>query len=344
MTIQFNKKKAYRLFSIRFFLLILIFLLLFLLDVNTGSIKISLSDFLETLLTNSNEKLKWILVNIRIPRATTAVLSGISLPLSGLLLQTVFSNPLAGPYILGISSGASFGVALLLLGTGLLGITALAGSLSIIIASFAGAMLVLLIILSISIKKYNNSTILIAGIFLGSGISAIVSLMQYFAPAISLKKYVIWTMGSLDAVTKTDLPLILMAILLSAVLILFLSKYLDALYLGEETAKSSGVNVKRLKISIFVLTGVMTGVITAYCGPIGFVGIAVPHIARFFSKTSRHLHLIVYSAIIGAIIMLGADILAHSFTSKVIPINTLTAIIGIPVIFAIILQRKFMSN
>ncbi len=342
MTNRTVKKNDKRLISAKLFILLAILLVFFFLDLQTGSVKISVKNFLSILFNQEQEKLRWIILNIRLPRVLTALLSGISLPLSGLLLQTFFSNPLAGPYILGISSGASLGVALLFLGASLFGYSFLTSGFSIALAGFGGAIILLIIILSIAIKIYNNLTILIAGIFLGSGIGAIVNLMQYFAPATKLKKFVIWTMGSLDGVSTDQLLYLAIPIIFSIIAIIFLAKYLDAMYLGTETATTLGIKTKRLRIIIFTLTGIMTGVTTAFCGPIGFIGIAVPHIARFILRTSKHLHLIVYSGIIGAIIMLGSDIIAHSFSAKIIPINTLTAIFGIPVIFAIVLRKQSM--
>lgn len=308
---------------------------------NAGSIDFSFKEIFQILLNkNTDPNNNLIIKNFRLPRAITSILIGISLPISGLLLQTLFKNPLAGPYIFGISSGASLGVAVLLLGLSFIGITALPTIFSIAIAAIIGAGFILLIILLISLKISDSLTILIIGVMLGSGIGAMVNLMQYFSAAPMLKKFVIWTMGSLDGVQKEQIWYFALLVLIPAVSTIFLSKFLDTLYLGAENAQTLGVNVKLLRISIFIITGVMTGIATAFCGPIGFIGIAVPHLARIIFKTSKHLHLVIFSAIIGAIIMLLSDALSHSFDSQIIPINSITAILGIPIIIWVIFRNR----
>lgn len=323
-------------------ILIILVLIFVFIDITIGSSKISIIDIWNSLLNinlvNSNTIL--IIKEIRIPRIITALVVGISLPVSGLLLQTLFKNPLAGPYILGISSGASLGVAILLLGLSLFGISVMPDSFSIAIAGIVGAGLILLIILLISLRINNSLTILIIGVLLGSGINSIVNLLQYFGEANLLKKYIIWTMGSLDGVQKEQLTLLVLTILSLVLVSIFISKYIDALYLGDENASTLGVNVKLLRITIFVITGIMTGLVTAYCGPIGFVGIAVPHIARLLYKTSKHFYLIIYSTLIGAILLLISDIISHSFSNNIIPINTITAISGIPFIIWVVFKNK----
>ncbi|MBN2891203.1 MAG: iron ABC transporter permease [Bacteroidales bacterium] len=323
------------------FILIIILLFAFILDLSSGSLNFSISHVLEVLFNkSSNTDDFFIISELRLPRVFTAILVGIALPISGLLLQTLFKNPLAGPYIFGISSGASLGVAVLLLGLSFLGFTALPGSFSIAIAGILGAGLILLLILLISIKINDSLTILIIGVMLGSGIGALVNLMQYFSAAPMLKKFVIWTMGSLDAVQNEQLWYFALMILIPSLVAVILSKFFDSLYLGDENAQTLGVNVKLLRLSIFVITGLMTGIATAFCGPIGFIGIAIPHLARIIFKTSKHLHLVIFSALIGAIIMLLSDALSHSFESQIIPINSITAILGIPIIIWVIFRNK----
>ncbi len=327
--------------SIKLFFFVILLLFSFFYDLKSGSLSYSITELINSLLGSGvDEQAHLILAEIRLPRVFTAILTGIALPVSGLLLQTLFENPLAGPYILGISSGASLGIAILLLGLSFIGISVIPGGFSLAFAGIIGAALVLLIILVISLKIRDKLTILIVGIFLGTGISAIVSLLQYFSSAPLLKKFVIWTMGSLDAVAKEQLWYFGAIILVLFVFTLFLSKFLDTIYLGEENAKTLGVNVKLLRILIFAVTGVLTGITTAFCGPIGFVGIAIPHIARMVFKTSKHIELIIFSALIGVSIMLFADAFSHSFNSQIIPINTITALIGIPVIFFVIFRNK----
>ena len=328
----------------RTWILFLLFFLLissFLIDLSSGSINLSFSEIFNSFLNKeSNPNNFLILSELRLPRVITAIFVGIGLPVSGLLLQTLFRNPLAGPYIFGISSGASLGVAILLLGLSFLGFSSIPGSFSIAIAGILGSSFILLIILLISIKINDSLTILIIGVLLGSGISSLVSLMQFFGEAPMLKKFIVWTMGSLDAIQKNQLWYFGLIILGSASVTVILSKFLDSLYLGDENAQTLGVNVKILRLLIFLLTGIMTGLITAFCGPIGFIGIAVPHLSRIIFKTSKHIQLIIYSSLIGAIIMLLSDALSHSFESNIIPINTITAILGIPIIIWVIFKNK----
>ncbi|MEA3451601.1 MAG: iron ABC transporter permease [Bacteroidota bacterium] len=323
-----------------FFLLIVILFFSILIDLKTGSIDSSVLDIFNSIFDkDSNPQLFLIVKELRFPRIITAILVGTSLPVSGLLLQTLFRNPLAGPYIFGISSGASFGVALMILGLSFLGFSS-AGNFSIAVAGIIGASLVLLIILLISLKIRDSLTILIIGVFLGSGISAVVSLMQYFASAPLLKKFIIWSMGSLDAVHSNQLGFFTVVIVSVFIFSVLLSKFFDSLYLGDENAQTMGINVKLLRISIFVITGIMTGIVTAYCGPIGFIGIAIPHLSRIILKSSKHIELIIFSAILGAIVMLLSDALSHSFSQQFIPINTITAIVGIPIIIWVVFKNK----
>jgi len=325
----------------KFFVLFLLFIIAFFIDLKSGSINISFFEIFNSLFSKTdNEQIHTIVTELRLPRIITAILVGISLPISGLLLQTLFKNPLAGPYIFGISSGASFGVALLIMGLSFIGIMSIPSVISIAIAGIIGAGIVLSLILGISFKVRDNLTILIVGVFLGSGISSIVSLIQYFSSAPMLKKFIIWTMGSLDAVLKEQLWYFSLIIFILLGLTILFSKYLDALYIGDENARTLGVDVKLLRIFIFASTGILTGITTAFCGPIGFIGIAIPHLSRVIFKTSRHIDLIIFSAIIGSTIMLFSDALSHSFKNQIIPINTITAIIGIPIIFWVIFQNK----
>jgi len=313
----------------------------FIFDLNSGSISFTFNDIKQAIFEGTDVNSTFtIIFELRFPRVFTAVLSGIALSVSGLLLQTLFNNPLAGPYIFGISSGASFGVATLLLGMSFFGMSAMPGTFSLAFAGIIGAAFVLLIVVLISLKIKDSLTILIIGVFLGSGISAVVNLMQYFSNAYMLKKFVVWTMGSLDAVNPEQLYFLSAIIFVFFALSVFSSKYFDSLYIGEENARTVGVNVNILRFIVFLTTGVMTGVITAFCGPIGFIGIAVPHIARYIFKTSRHLELIIYSAVIGSIMMLVSDGISHSIENQLIPINTITAFIGVPVIFWVILRNR----
>lgn len=327
--------------SLILILLSLLVISFFLFDLKTGDLQISFKQiFLSLLHKNTDLSKQTIILQLRIPRIITAIIIGIALPLSGLLLQTLLRNPLAGPYILGISSGASLGVALMLLGASSLGFSSFFINISANIAGIAGAMFVLLIILFISNKISDNSTILIIGIFIGSGIGAIVDLLQYFSKADVLKKYIIWTMGSLEGVSNQQLTYFVPLVLIILICSFLLVKYFDALYLGEDNAKTIGVNIKLIRIAVFVISGILTGIITALCGPIGFIGIAVPHLARMLFKTASHLWLIAGSSLIGILLMLVSDIIAHSAASQIVPINTITALWGIPIIIWIVVKNK----
>ena len=321
--------------------MLFLFVVALLIDLKSGSINYSFLDILNSIFNkNYNPQTYIILTELRFPRIFTAILVGIALPISGLLLQTLFKNPLAGPYIFGISSGASFGVAILLMGLSFIGISTIPSSFSIAVAGIIGAALVLFIIILISFKVKDSLTILIVGVFLGSGIGAVVNLMQYFSSAQMLKKFVIWTMGSLDAVIKEQLWWFSLIVFVVFMLTIFFAKYFDTLYLGDDNAKTLGVNTKILRIFIFSATGILTGITTAFCGPIGFIGIAVPHLSRAIFASSRHIELLLFSAIIGSTIMLISDAISHSFNNQIIPINTITAIVGIPIIFWVIFRNK----
>ncbi len=323
-------------FRNKFLFLGLIIIFLFITDLTIGSVKISFSEFFY-LLTHQQSPLFQIFMQIRLPRAITAVLTGISLPVAGLLLQTLFANPLAGPYIFGISAGSGLGVAIVLMAGGIAG--GFLASLGIVTASISGAIAVLALISFLAWRLKNNLTVLITGIFIGSGISAIINLMQYFSDKQDLKNFVIWTMGSLDILNLSDVFLYAIFVVIIFIAILFNSKNFDALYLGEENAQTLGVNVNRTRLKIFIFTGILTGVTTSFCGPIAFIGIAVPHITRLIFKEILHFKLMILSAMTGVVIMLVSDILAHSF-SVVIPLNSITALLGIPVIIWIAIKNN----
>jgi iron complex transport system permease protein len=327
-------------YFLKFFLIAIISICLFFFDLHSGSVNIGIGDIFRSLAGYGNSQTNLIIKQLRLPRVIMAILVGIGLSISGLLLQTLFRNPLAGPYIFGISAGAGFGVSILMLGLSFFGISAINMNISIAIAGIIGAFFVLAIVMIISFRVRDNLTILVVGIFLGSGFGALINIMQYFAPSAMLKKYIIWTMGNLDSIQNNQLWYFSIVIIILSTGSIFLSKYLDALYLGEEDAKTLGLNMKTMRFLIFLVSGIMTGIITAYAGPIGFIGIAVPHISRLILKSSRHFELITYSALIGSGIMLLSDGISHSFSSTLIPINSITALIGIPIIFWIVLKGR----
>ncbi|HNY43504.1 MAG: iron ABC transporter permease [Bacteroidota bacterium] len=330
--------------TIKFILLSVFLIFLGLLDLLSGSIQISVSDIFNYIFSSNTESEFYLLLKeFRFPRMSMAILAGASLSISGLIMQTLFRNPLAGPDILGISSGASLGVAIVVLGGSYLFGNHFyhASNYITLIAAGIGAASILGLILIISYKLRDILSILIIGILLAGIISAIVNILQYFATGINVKSFVVWTMGSLTASSSKDLLLASPIILIFVLLAFSLSKNLNLMLLGENFAKTMGVNIKLLRILSFTIVSILTGVITVYCGPIGFVGIAVPHISRWIFNTSNHFVLIPASALLGGIFMLCGDILSNLFTSNGnLPINAITAILAAPFIIWVVFKNK----
>ncbi len=327
-------------------LLVVIFLIL---DIFLGSVSIKPLDVIRAIFTNSHGDFETIILKFRLPKAITALTVGVALSLSGLQMQTVFRNPMAGPDVLGISSGASLGVAFVILGfssnitpESLNGL----GNWILVTASWVGAGAVMLLIMIISSRVKDIMTILILGIMLSAGISAVVTIMQYFSNETMLKAYVIWTMGSLGNLTVSQLNVLLISVSAGIILSLFSSKMLNALLLGENYAGSIGLNVKFARAVIFASTSIMAGSVTAFCGPIGFIGIAVPHIVRILFKTSDHKVLIPGTILMGGVVMLFSDIVSQLPGSEsVLPVNAVTSLIGIPVVIWVILRnRKYTGS
>jgi len=338
--------KRFRIIFSGLLILVLIFLIL---DIFFGSVSIKASEVIKVFFSGTHSSFETIILKFRIPKAITALTVGVALSLSGLQMQTVFRNPMAGPYVLGISSGASLGVAFVILGfsrnispDSLNGL----GNWILVAASWVGAGAVMLLIMVISSKVKDIMTILILGIMLSSGISAIVTIMQYFSNETMLKAYVIWTMGSLGNLTASQLNVLLVSVSAGVILSLFSSKILNALLLGENYAGSIGLNVRFSRVVIFVCTSILAGSVTAFCGPIGFIGIAVPHIARILFKTSDHKVLIPGTILTGGAVMLLCDIISQLPGSEsVLPVNAVTSLIGIPVVIWVILRnRKYTGS
>ena len=316
-------------------------LVLAVMDLRLGSIRITLGEMLGQLLgrgTLSDQQMV-ILTKFRLPRLATALLAGAALPACGLQMQTLFRNPLAGPYVLGISSGASFGAALVVLGTGATGIAA---TWSLALAAWIGAGMVMLLLLFVSFRIKDVMTILILGIMFSSGLAAVISIMQYFSQASALKSFVIWSMGSLGNVTGSQLELMTWAITPFLLISLGFSKVLNGLLLGEEYAASMGIRIQRTRIIILATTSILAGTITAFCGPIGFIGIAVPHMARFLFRRSDHMVLMPATMLTGMVVMVLSDLVSQlPGTERILPINAVTSLIGIPVVvWLVIINRK----
>ena len=323
----------------------MIFLIL---DIFFGSVSIKASDVIKALFTETESNFETIILKFRIPKAITALIVGIALSLSGLQMQTVFRNPMAGPYVLGISSGASLGVAFVILGfSGNISPDSLKGlgNWILVAASWAGAGAVMLLIMFISSRVKDIMTILILGIMLSSGISAVVTIMQYFSNETMLKAYVIWTMGSLGNLTSSQLNVLLISVSAGILLSLISTKMLNALLLGENYAGSIGLNVRFARTVIFACTSILAGSVTAFCGPIGFIGIAVPHITRILFRTSDHKILIPGTILAGGAIMLASDIISQlPGSDSVLPVNAVTSLIGIPVVIWVILRNRNYSG
>ena len=313
---------------------------LILLDLTLGSVRIAPLDIFRHLFGREvlSDQALIIITRFRIPRIVTALLAGAALPACGLQMQTLFRNPLAGPYVLGISSGASFGAAMVVMGFGTAGILAGWG---IAVAAWVGAGLVMVLLLLVSVRIKEVTTILILGIMFSSALAAIISIMQYFSGAAELKSFVIWSMGSLGNVTRTQLLILIVVVLPGLVATLFSVKMLNGLFLGEDYATTMGMPIVRARMTIFITTSLLAGTITAFCGPIGFIGIAVPHITRFLMQRSDHRILLPATMLTGMVIMLLSDMISQlPGSDRVLPINAVTSLIGIPVVIWLILRGR----
>ncbi len=309
--------------------------ILFGLDLCSGSIWLNLFDVLGSGPADTIEHT--ILMNLRLPKAIVAVLAGAALSVSGLMMQTLFRNPLAGPYILGVSSGASLGVAFVTMCSVMLAWTPFV-HLGAVAAAILGSTAVLLLVMAVSRRVQSNVSLLIVGMMFGSIAGALVSLMQNFANPDALKLFIVWTLGSLESVGWTDMPLMAGIVVLGLVSAVLLMKPLNGLLLGEDYARGLGIDVRRTRLGIVLATGLLAGGVTAFCGPIAFVGVAVPHIARGMLRSSNHRLTLPASALIGANLVLVCDILASLFMYP-LPVSTVSALFGAPVIIWIILKK-----
>ena len=319
--------------------LFLLMLILALLDVCCGSVWISpLSTFNSQLSTLNSQ----LLLHLRLPKMLTAILAGASLSVAGLMMQTLFRNPLAGPYILGVSSGASLGVALVTMcGTFLTFNFQLSTFNSQLIASAAilGSILTMLLVMAFARRIRSNVTLLIVGMMVGNIAGALVNMIQNFANPDSLKLFIVWTLGSLSGVSWDELPTLAICILIATIVVLMLIKPLNGLLLGEDYARGLGIHIERTRWMMVLASCLLAGSVTAFCGPIAFIGVAVPHIARGIFATSNHRLTIPASALIGANILLVCDILCNIGTYS-LPISTMSALFGAPIILWIVLKKK----
>lgn len=334
--------------TILFTFLLLLLVVTLLLNISFGQVAIPIKEVFKSLLGSSASKETWeyIIINFRLPKAITAILVGIGLSISGLLMQTLFRNPLAGPYVLGLSSGSSLGVAFVILGAGILPnflSEMLLSSFGIIIASCLGSLSVLLLVLLVSSKLRDTMSVLIVGLMFSSFAGAIVSVLTYFSTAEQLQKFTFWSLGSIGNLSWNNIIFLSNAVLIGLLLSLFSIKSLDALLLGENYARSLGLNIKKSRLIIIFATSILAGSITAFAGPIAFVGLAVPHLAKLLFQTSNHKILFFGTILIGAIIMLFCDMISQmpgiDFT---LPINAITSIVGAPVVIWLLLSKKRM--
>ena len=335
-------------YTYQFIILAVILLLCFVLNISLGSISIPFSEVFKSLCsTTDNDTWQVIIMEFRLPKALTAIMVGSGLGISGLLMQTLFKNPLAGPFVLGISSGASLGVAIVILGSGLFGglfATALIAKWSIVIAASLGSFLVLLAVLAVSNKVRDTMAILIIGLMFGSITSAVVSVLSYFSSAEQLQQYVFWGFGSLSNLSWYELLIFFVIYAVGLLLSIASIKGLNSLLLGDNYAKSLGVNLKQSRLIIILATSLIAGTITAFSGPIAFIGLAIPHLTRQIFKTTNHKILLPAVFLFGAIVMLICDSIAQVPGSDyTLPINAITALVGAPVvIWLLVKQRKMM--
>ena len=307
---------------------------LFVVDLSVGAVPIPIREVLAALTGSGNDPVTTkIILNIRLLKAVVALLAGAALAVSGLQMQTLFRNPLAGPYVLGISSGASLGVALVVL-------VGVGSSIGIAGAAWLGAAIVLVVIAAVGHRIKDIMVILILGMMFSSGIGAVVQILQYVANDESLKMFVIWTMGSLGDVTFNQLAVLIPSIIAGLLLAVITIKPLNLLLFGEEYAVTMGLNVRRSRGLLFLSTTLLAGTVTAFCGPIGFIGLAMPHVTRMLFRNRDHRVLVPGTVLSGASVLLLCDLVSKLFT---LPINAITALLGIPIVVWVVLRNKSVT-
>ncbi len=338
-----QSEKSYRLYFIVLFAFLGIAILL---NLSLGSVNIPLKEVISGLLGGETSKESWdyIIKDYRLPKALTAILAGGGLAVSGLLMQTLFRNPLAGPFVLGLSSGASLGVAILILGAGAFGGFmggVLLSEWSLVLASAIGSFIVLLAVLAITFRIKDTMAILIIGLMFGSVTSAVVAVLSYFSNAEQLQQFIFWSFGSLGNQSWNGVLILSLCTILGLFLSVFSSKSLNALLLGENYAKSMGLKIKKTTLVVVLATSILAGSVTAFAGPIAFVGLAVPHLVRQFIKTSDHIILIPAVLLCGSILMLLCDTIAQlPFSEYTLPINAITSLVGAPVVIWLLIRKR----
>lgn len=327
-------------------LLLLLVVGLFIANLFYGSVDIPAKDVFSILTGGDAEREAWklILLETRLPQTVTALLTGAAISVAGLLLQTLFNNPLAGPEVLGINSGAGLGVAVVMLltqGMFVVGNLSIAGYLALFVGAFVGAAVVIAIILFLSSVLRNKVFLLIVGVAVGYLASSLISVLNYFATSEGVHSYLVWGMGSFSAVSSAQLPLYAVLIFVLLALSLLMMKPLNALLLGDAYAYNLGINVKAVRGILLAVTGLLTAVVTSFCGPISFLGLAVPHIARLFLKTNNHKVLLPGTLLFGALTALVCNVVCQlPGESGLLPLGAITPIIGAPVIIYVVLRNR----
>ncbi len=326
-------------------LLLPLLVVLFVLSISLGSVVIPFGEIMDILLGNGLiESANYHIINsYRLPKALTSMFAGAALSFAGLQMQTLFRNPLAGPFVLGISSGASLGVALLvLLGIGVNGALAYWG---MAIASIIGSSAVLLLVVLVSVRLKDSMSLLLVGLMFGAFTSAIVSIMQYFSTAEDIQNFLFWTFGATGNLSWEELQIFIPVIILGILLGYWQAKPLNALLMGENYAQSMGLRIQYVRLFLVISTSILAGIVTAFCGPIAFLGLAVPHISRIIFKTSNHFILVPATLLLGACLLLICDLIAQlPGIDLILPINAVTSLFGAPVVIWLILRRKNISK
>ncbi len=330
---------------LRFLLLGLLTAVLFILNIFFGAVHIDASVVLDILTGYGidDDPLNFIILESRLPQAITALLAGAALGVSGLLLQTAFRNPLAGPSVLGISSGASLGVALVILFMGgqiAIAGYEIAGNAAIIAAALAGSLAIMALLMFFSMRLRSELMLLVVGMMTGYLTSSVATLLSSLSTAQGVHGYVMWGMGTFGAVSSARIPVFTLLVAVGLILSLLLAKPLNLLLLGDNYARNLGVRVHRVRNLLLLVTGVLTAIVTAYCGPVAFIGLAMPHVARMIMRTDNHWILIPATMLSGAAVALGCNVLSVLPDSTVIPVNALTPVVGVPVILYVIFRRK----
>ena len=327
--------------------IIIVGIILFILNLLVGSVTVPVDEIFKVLLDDNPDKtLSVIIFNYRLPQALTALLAGAALAVAGLLMQTLFRNPLADPSMLGISSGASLGVGIVILLTGAISGTAVSSfgwwsTIGVSLAAFIGAVLVLFVMLAFSSRMKNMTTLIIIGLMIAYLAGSITDILKFFSLKEDIHAFVIWGMGSFSGVGTSKMPIFAISIIIGLVVTFFLSKNLNILLLGEMYAENLGLNIRKNSVIIILVSGYLTAIVTAYCGPIAFVGLAMPHIARFLFKSSDHRLLIPATMLIGMDMALVCNLIARmpGFDGN-LPVNAVTAFIGAPVVISVILKSR----